>query len=144
MTRVDHMSQTTRTRIGREGGFTLPEILAALAILALSLSVLFGLLSDGLRRTGRAEATAEAGALAQSLLARVGTELPIEPGLTTGEFPNGLRWRLHMEPYGDGGDRQAWPVAAHVVSAEVAWGDGEQRRSVALTTLRLALKEKPQ
>jgi general secretion pathway protein I len=126
-----------------EAGFTLLEIVAALAILSLSLSVLFGLLSDGLRRTGQAGAVAEATSHAQSLLARVGTELPIQSGVTLGEFSNGVRWRLQMEPYGDAAERRAWPVDAYAISAEVAWGDGRDGRSVALTTLRLAPKEPP-
>ena len=128
---------------GTEAGFTLVEVVAALAILALSLSVLFGLLSDGLRRTGQAEAMAEAGSLAQSLLARVGTGLPIRPGVTAGELQNGARWRLRMEPYGDAADRLMWPVDAYTVSAEIAWGDGTHEQSVVLTTLRLAPKAPP-
>jgi general secretion pathway protein I len=128
---------------GTEAGFTLLEVVAALAILALLLGVLLGLLSDGLRRTGQAEAMAEAGSLAQSLLARVGTELPIQPGVTAGEFQNGARWRLQMEPYGDAADRRAWPVDAYTVSAEIAWGDRTHEQSVVLTTLRLAPKEPP-
>jgi general secretion pathway protein I len=125
----------------QEAGFTLPEIIAALAILTVSLSVLFGLLSDGLRSTSRAEALAEATSLVQSLLDRVGTEMPLRPGTTTGEFADRFRWRLQIEPYGDAADRRFWPVNPHRISATVAWGDGLQERSVALTTLRLAPKE---
>jgi prepilin-type N-terminal cleavage/methylation domain-containing protein len=124
-----------------EAGLTLPEVIAALVILAISLGTLFPLLSDSLRRTGQAEAMAEAGSLAQSLLAGVGAELAIQPGITTGEFPNGYRWSLQIEPYGDGGDQRAWPVAAYTVSAVVAWGDGVQEQSLSLSTLRLAPKE---
>jgi hypothetical protein len=35
----------------------------------------------------------EAGQLAQSLLARLGTDMPIAPGQATGEFAGGYRWR---------------------------------------------------
>jgi general secretion pathway protein I len=128
-------------RQDQEAGFTLPEIVAALAILTLSLSVLLGLISDGLRRTSRAETLAEASTQAQSLLARVGTELPLRPGTTTGELANGFRWRLEIEPYGDAADRRSWPVAARTVTATIAWGDGLQERTVVLTTLRLGSKE---
>jgi general secretion pathway protein I len=86
---------------------------------------------------------AEAGSLAQSLLAKVGTELPVQQGQTAGELADGLRWRLRMEPYGDSVDRQQWPLGAFTVSAEVTWGDHGQEHSVALTTLRLAPKEAP-
>jgi general secretion pathway protein I len=132
-----------------DAGFALIEVIAALAILALSLGVLLSAISDGIRRTGQAEKMAEAGSLAQSLLAKVGTELPVQQGQTAGELADGLRWRLRMEPYGDSVDRQQWPLGAFTVSAEVTWGDAGiwgdhgQEHSVTLTTLRLAAKEAP-
>jgi prepilin-type N-terminal cleavage/methylation domain-containing protein len=122
-----------------EAGFTLPEIIAALLILALSLGGIFGVLSDSLRRTGQAEAMAEAGALAQSLLASVGSELPFRPGTTTGDFGNGYRWRLEIAPYGDGADARSWPVAAYTVSADVVGTDDKPQ--VRLSTLRLGARE---
>jgi general secretion pathway protein I len=135
--------QTTDT----EAGFALIEVIAALAILALSLGVLLSVISDGIRRTGQAEKMAEASSLAQSLLAKVGTELPVQQGDMTGELADGFRWRLRMEPYGDSVDRQQWPLGVFTVSAEVTWGDAGiwgdhgQAHSVAVTTLRLAPKE---
>jgi len=127
--------------VKRESGFTLVEVIVALAIAALALSSFFDVASEGLHRTGQAEAMAEAGSLAQSLLARVGSELPIAPGTTTGESSNGYRWRLQVAPYGEAGDQRAWPVAAYAVSAEITWGAEEQQHSLLLSTLRLAPKE---
>jgi len=132
-------SSDVADRPNGEAGFTLPEIIAALLILALSLGGIFGVLSDGLRRTGQAEAMAEAGALAQSLLARVGSELPIRPGNATGDFGNGYRWRVDIAPYGGTADARAWPVAAYTISAEVAGTNGKPQ--VRLSTLRLGAKE---
>ena len=124
-----------------EAGLTLPEVIVALVIVALSLSGVFAALSDGLRRTGQAEATAEAVSLAQSLLARIGPEIPIQPGGTAGDLAHGFRWRLLIEPYGDASDQRAWPVTAYIVSAEISWGGGAQEQSTTLSTLRLAAKE---
>jgi len=124
----------------RQAGFALVEVLAALAILALSLSVLFAVLSDGVRRTSHAEKLAEATLQAQSLLARVGSEIALKPGVTTGQLSDGSRWQLSVEPHGDAGERRAWPVGAYKVSAEIAWNDG-QERSLTLATLRLGAKE---
>ena len=126
-----------------EAGFTLVEIVAALAILALSLGALFGVLSDGIGRAGHAEAHAQAGSLAQSLLARAGAEIPLQKGIMTGEFPQGYGWRLQMEPYGDSADHRAWPVAAFSVSAEIVWGQSPQQQSIVLTTLRIVATEPP-
>jgi general secretion pathway protein I len=124
----------------RDAGFTLPEIIAALAILALALAGIFDALSNGLQRTGQAEATAESVSLAQSLLARVGSEIALLPGTMTGEFPNGYRWRVQVATYGNAEDRRAWPVAAYTITAEVARGESMQRPLAQLTTLRLAPK----
>jgi general secretion pathway protein I len=137
-----------------EAGFTLVEVIVALAILALSLSVLLGTISNTAWRSAQAEKLTRAGSLAQSLLARAGTEMSIREGETTGEFPGGFRWRLIAQRYDDsvarierrlagaqsglewnGGER--WPVAAYTVSVEVFWEDGFHERSVVLTTLRL-------
>jgi general secretion pathway protein I len=124
-----------------EAGFTVVEIVVALTILALALGVLLNVMSNGIRQTGRAETVSEAGSLAQSLLAEVGNELPLRDGQITGRTDNGFRWRIEINPYGDGSDRREWPVAAHQVSAEVSWSDGPQERSLVLTTLRLGPKE---
>jgi general secretion pathway protein I len=122
-------------------GFTLVEVIVAIAILSLALGVLLNAISGGLRTTSQAERMAEAGSLAQSLLAQVGTELPIRPGQSTGEFPDGFRWRLSMQSFGDATEREVWPVGAYTISAEVSWDDGAPPRSYALTTLRLGPKD---
>jgi general secretion pathway protein I len=125
----------------REAGFTVVEVVAALAILAASLGVLLDIMSNSIRQTGRAESLAEAGSLARSLLAKIGTELPLRDGEITGQADRGFRWRVNIEPFGDGTDRREWPVAAHQVFAEVSWRDGREERSLVLTTLRLGQKE---
>jgi prepilin-type N-terminal cleavage/methylation domain-containing protein len=64
----------------REAGFTLAEVLVALAVLALSWGLLLQQMGHGLRRTDVAGRAGEATALAQSLLARVGADLPLRLG----------------------------------------------------------------
>ena len=125
-------------------GFTLLEVIVALAILALAMGPLMSAISDGLRHTGDAERVAEASSLAQSLLAEVGVTRPIQPGQTAGELANGFRWRLIVEPYGDAAERKRWPVAAYSIVAEVMWGQGVKQQRFALTTLRLGTKERQQ
>jgi general secretion pathway protein I len=124
-----------------EAGFTLVEIIVALAILALSLSVLFFVISNGVVQTGRAEVAAEATSLAQSLLAEVGVSRPLRNGQSAGQFDTGLSWRLRMEPYVGTSDPRQLPVNAYRVSAEVFWRDGGEDKSVVLTTLRLGAKD---
>jgi len=122
-------------------GFTLLEVIVALTIVALCFSVLLGVISGGLGQTNRAETLAAAGSLAQSLLADLGTEIPIAPGETDGQFANGFRWRLRIEPYTDPTIPQNLSVGAFRALVQIAWGDDNQERSINLTTLRLGPKQ---
>ena len=119
----------------REAGFTLVEIIVALAILALSLNVILPAISEALWRTGEAETQAEAASLARSLLSQAGIAVPLHDGEAAGRFDNGFRWALHVSPYG-AADQLA-QVRGYKVTAEVFWDDARQERSLALTTLRL-------
>lgn len=123
----------------KEEGFTLIEVLVALAILSISMAVLLGVFSDSLSRVRANETRTVAGALAQSLLAEVGISRPLHVGDETGDLANGYRWRLHAEPYGSDQDRQAWPVVALLVSVAV-WKEGDAAKAMELTTLRLLPK----
>jgi general secretion pathway protein I len=119
----------------RRAGFTLVEIIVALAILALSLNVILPTISDALWRTGEAEVQAEAASLARSLLVQAGSAMALKDGGAAGQFENGFRWRLEVTPYGSAD--QTMPVRAYKVVAAVFWGDAPHENSVALTTLRL-------
>lgn len=130
-------ARTLRPRKGSEAGFTLVEVIVALAMLSAGLSLVLGLISGGLNRTGSAGRMAEAGSLAQSLLAQVGTEWPIKPDERDGRYPNGYRWNLKIYPYGGGTAQDEMPVGLYRVSAEVEWDEGANKRSYALATLRL-------
>lgn len=123
----------------RQAGFTLIEMVVGLAILALSLAVIFNIMSNSIREAGRGERVSKAGLLAQSLLAQVGAELPIQEGETTGRTGN-FRWGLRIRSFLTTNDRPQRPVGAYTISAEVHWDEDAQDRSVVLTTMRLGPK----
>jgi general secretion pathway protein I len=125
----------------RQAGFTLLEVIVALAVLSISLTLILRTLSGGFHHQQRAATLANATALAQSLLARIGGDLPLNAGRQTGSLPNGLLWEIQVIPYGDGADRQAWPAAAYSVTVRVFERQGAGVEAVALTTLRLGAKE---
>jgi general secretion pathway protein I len=122
-------------------GFTLVEVIVAMAILSVGLGCLMTMIGNTLRQTGQADRLAEAGALAQSLLARLGPELALGERQDAGQFDNGFHWRLNSERFGDAGDQQQWPMSAYKVSVNIGWQDGFRERSFVLTTLRLGPKE---
>jgi general secretion pathway protein I len=135
-------SQPHATQMRRnDDGFTLLEVIVALAILAFSSSVVFEVISNGIWRTRQAETGAQADLLVQSLLAEVGAEIPLREGQATGQFAGGFGWRLRIERFGDATDRQQWPLSAYTVMAEVLWDDASEKRSVTVKTLRLGARE---
>jgi general secretion pathway protein I len=138
MTRRSTCEDESDATNGAESGFTLLEAIIALAILALSLSGIFQMMSISIGRTAQSEAVTQARVLAQSLLARVGHEIPAKAGEQTGDDGHGMRWRLLQKPYGELDERARGQMSLMETTAEVIWGQGGSAQSVSITTLRLA------
>ena len=121
----------------------------AFAVLAVSLGVLFQIFSTGMRASRTAEAYAHATLLAESKLAAIGIEAPLEEGERAGEFDNGFAWRVAVRPYRlDGREADGTlSVPAYEVGVTVSWDGAGGRQSVSLTTLRLgsqpAMEDEP-
>ena len=98
--------------------------------------------ATGLHSTRVAESHTLATLLADSKLATIGIETPLEEGEQTGDFDNGFRWHSTVRPYDRGGlaDGEAPLIRAYEVVVTVAWGEPDSGRSVSLTTLRLGAK----
>ena len=132
------------------GGFTLIEVVVALVILTVALGALMQLFQTGMRSSRIAEDRVLATLLAQSRLAAVGIESPLEPGEIGGEIDERFRWSALVEPYHDDftaepdeEPRAGLPVP-YQVTVTVSWGpedDGAAARSVSLTSLRLGQAE---
>jgi len=121
----------------RRPGFTLIEIIVALAILAVALGTLFQAFSTGLRATAVADRQAAAVMLAQSLLDRIGQDIPLAAGEQAGVSEDGMHWSIAIVPSPlIALDRRAdSPLLPFDVAVTIA-GDGG--RPLTLTTLRLA------
>jgi len=121
-------------------GFTLIEILVALAILAIAFGFAFRALSDGFDRLDRDQKNADALLLAQSTLARIGHDIALQDGAVDGGTSDGFTWRIETAPYGDTQDLPAGPLIGHRVEVTIAWNERHQRREVRLTNLILGPK----
>ena len=124
-----------------ERGFTLIEVLVALVILATVLGIAFTVFSDNLQLTQTNERKRVAAMYAQSKLAVLGKETPLEHEPQTGAFDDEYDWTVSINDYGDDADRESWPLAAKMVTLTVSWMDGPFDRSFTLSTLRLVAKE---
>lgn len=122
-------------------GFTLVETLAAFAILALSLIALFAASEGAARGTVRADFSASAVRLGQSLIETVGLSTPLVEGVTSGVFDNGAQWIMSITPYDNPISRgEARPIVGgewvEVVVRSPA-SNGARPMSLALTTMKL-------
>lgn len=82
--------------LSRQAGFTLIEMVVALAIAGMVLAAGFQAFSSGLRTLGAAERYARVALAAQSILAGAGVEQPLAPGTSSGDFPPDLTWSLDV------------------------------------------------
>jgi general secretion pathway protein I len=126
----------------RSAGFTLIEVLVALAIVGLALAAVAGVFSNGLVGHETAAGAEEALALAEERLASAGATASLRPGTAKGVFAGRYAWQTTVAPYDEGADiKQLEPVkgvpSLYRVAVSVAWQDGRRSRQLSLTTLRL-------
>ena len=127
------------TRAERPSGFTLIEVLVALAIIGLALGAIAGVFGQGLTAHEAASEAEMALAVAEEQLA-LATATP-RPGVANGVFANRFTWRTNIAPYQDAANKTADAPTAlpplYRIAVSVAWQDGRHTREVSLSTLRL-------
>ena len=115
------------------------EVVVSLAILSLSLGVLYHVMGNALGNESHAETINRARLTAQGLVARVGIDIPATIGDDmSGDDGHGLRWRSSRKAFKNGPDGGRAALPAIEFSAVVCWGEGSAEKSIRLTTLRLA------
>jgi general secretion pathway protein I len=127
----------------RQSGYTLIEVLVAFVILALALTVLLRIFSGGLRNVSVSSDYATATLIAESRLAATGIDVPLRPGETSGTEGERFEWTVSVQDY------KPWPgyrsatkgVDAYRVTVTVEWPNGDNTRSVGLSTVRLRTAE---
>jgi prepilin-type N-terminal cleavage/methylation domain-containing protein len=128
-----------------KAGFTLLEVMVAMAIVGFGVVTLLEIFSLGLRLGSRSEVQTEA--IAQS--ARVMDELLARPklrdGSETGTLAPGNRWRAQIQTRRDTTPSlnlgSNWELKE--VGVEMTVPEGQRERRVELKTLRLARKGEP-
>jgi len=130
----------SQSRQNQNTGFTLIELLVALAILAIAFGFALRVLSGGLNRLDHDQKNADAVLLAQSTLARIGHDIPLQDGAVGGRAANGFSWRVETVPYGDTQDLPPGRLIGHRVEVTISWSEQHQRRETRVTSLLLGPK----
>ena len=123
-------------------GFTLLEVVVALAVCAMALSALFAGGAASLRAAQIAGGETRAVALARSQMAELHTSAALRPGSTEGDAPDGLHWRVTVAPAAVTARSPLatqQPLVLYDVAVTVTWpGWRGQSRAITLSSRRTA------
>jgi general secretion pathway protein I len=128
-------------RAARSAGFTLFEVIVALAIAALGLGFLIAAAGSGLENATLADQYIEATRRAQSHLAALEVLTPLRPGEQSGDDGGGYSWRVRIsQPVLHAGSAEGqaqMPSALYGVEVIIGWRSGSSARSVSLRSQRI-------
>ena len=122
-------------RPAKPRGFTLIEVLVALAILAMAAVPLFQVFTTGLRSIDVSDRASRALAIAESALASPDAEGGWRSGTRSGREGDGFQWDIVVVPASVERPRNA-EGHLYAVTARVRWQAGTGERAVELQTLR--------
>jgi general secretion pathway protein I len=119
----------------RQRGFSLLEVIAAIAILGIAFAALMQVAGSSMRLAANAAERTEASLRARSLLDGAFAMEPLKPGDTSGSFDNRYAWHLVVSPW-QPADQPAADNGPRLFRLDltVSWG----ARSAQFSTLRLA------
>jgi general secretion pathway protein I len=121
-------------------GFTLIEVVVAMAILGVALTVIIELFSGGLRLARTSAEYTKAINYARMKMEEIAVKQTIEEGTQEGEFDHTFRWQVETKkvdvlPIEKGIDFMP-PTELFQVKINVLWKSGSRERSTGLETYR--------
>ena len=128
-------------------GFTLLEILLAITILGLAVTVIMQQFSAGLRIGMVSHTYTTATIYAKQKLEEFQVAKEMEEKEESGNFEDGYSWRVRIEPYeeyleeDDEGLFDRLPLEMYRVESVVWWNEGDKEKSITLTTLKTVKKK---
>ncbi|WP_395790358.1 prepilin-type N-terminal cleavage/methylation domain-containing protein [Aquimonas sp.] len=123
-------------------GFTLIEVVLALAIFAVAIGLCMQIATSALKQTRVAAEQTHAALLAQSLLDTSGVGERLQPGRTSGRLDGDYRWELDVSPY-EADLQTDSPLTPGMLAVQLyrleltlSWAVGSKRRDMKFSTLR--------
>lgn len=130
----------------RSRGFTLLEVLLAFVIFSISFAVVLQIVSGSIRNTMRSKQYTEVALIAQSVMDRVGLEIPLELGSESSGESGEYRWEVMIYEYqqpeltDEAYDSILLADLAGVellqVELYILWGDPSDERSRRFSTVK--------
>jgi len=129
------------------GGFTLLEVMLAFVIFALSFAVVLEIVAGSMRSVARANDDTEVALLAQTLMDRVGTEIPVEEGAYSGTSMDRYNWNMGITLYDaeDAPERGGMTtteladlsgIELYRVDLDIDWDTGQRDRTLHFSTIQ--------
>ena len=125
-------------RASRANGFTLLEVLAAIALLGIAFTVLMKVAGGAIGLTRQAADASAAAMWARSKLDSAYVMESLQPGRSSGRFDRRFQWQLDVTPWnGVGVAAPTAPLHLYQLDLEVRWGAPAHPHVAHFRTLRL-------
>lgn len=150
MQKTNEFWRSLKSHPNFQTGFTLLEILLAVAILGIALTVIMQQFSAGLR-IGRVSKTYTIATIyAKQKLEELQVEEEMRESEESGSFEDGYYYRVSITPYedyleeedDDEGLFDLLPLEMYRLESVVWWNEGEKEKSVTLATLKTVKKKR--
>jgi len=130
-----------QSKIGQNKGFTLVEVIIALAILGIGLTVIIEIFTGGLRLAKISEEYTKAMNLGRMKMEEIAYKPKVEEGTSEGEFDDSYHWQVQIKktdllPVEKDSDFKP-PIELFQVRIDVYWKSGSKQRSASLECYRV-------
>jgi general secretion pathway protein I len=128
-----------------QGGFTLVEVVVAMAILGISLVLVIELFSGGLRLGRASEEYTVAAQLARQKIEEIALYKQVQEGSEEGEFDSTYRWQVEVKkidllPLANETDYKP-PAYLYQIQVRIIWKSGSKERTTRVETFRAVKPE---
>lgn len=124
-------------------GFTLLEVVVAMAIVGLGVTTLFEIFSSGLRLGTRSSERTEATAYSRQAIDELLIRPRVSDGGEEGSFGEKYRWSIQVKPFQEDAPFSSTGWDLKEVSLKMRFREGDRERDMELRTLRLVRKKGP-